>query len=362
VNENQENIEEPLKEKNVSFRDVQLATFNILEDFNYEKEILKDTQRALINILDDFNIEKNKVENINYRLLLKTKELNRSNTELQKAQSILESRVEERTAELRQTNIQLQTEMDERKRAEEDIKQLNKNLLKRAAELEASNKELESFSYTVSHDLRAPLRSINGFSQAVLEDYAGKLDEQGKIYLQNIRESSQLMASLIDDILSLSRVSRTELDIKKVNLSDTAVSIMEALKKTEPERQIKYIIIPKMEVYGDRNLLGVVLENLLGNAFKFTARCKHAQIEFGATESNGEKIFYVRDNGAGFDMMYVDKLFKPFQRLHSVDEFPGTGVGLASVQRIINRHGGKVWAEGEIDKGVTIYFTLNMEG
>ena len=361
MNEKQGKQEATSKEK-IETREFQLATFNILEDFNEEKEVLKDTQRALLNILDDFNIEKTKVENANYMLLLKTKELNRSNAELQKAHGILELRVEERTAELRQSNTQLQAEMEERKRVEEDIKQLNKDLLRRAAELETSNKELESFSYTVSHDLRAPLRSIDGFSLAVLEDYADKLDEQGKVFLQSIRASSQKMARLIDDILGLSRVIRTELRMERFDLSATAESIMETLRNNEGGRTIRSQIMPCMEVVGDRNLLGLVLENLFGNAIKFTAHRKCAMIEFGFTESEGKRIYYVRDNGAGFDMTYVDKLFKPFQRLHTVEEFPGTGIGLASVQRIIHRHGGAVWAEGEVDKGATIYFTLNAEG
>lgn len=238
---------------------------------------------------------------------------------------------------------------------------MNKDLLQHTTELEASNKELETFSYTVSHDLRAPLRSIDGFSHALLEDYAEGFDEQGKTYLERIRRASQTMSRLMDDILDLSRVARKELHMEKINLSDAALSTMKLLRKNEAKRHIEYSISPGMVVEGDSNLMGLVLENLLGNAVKFTARRPVARIEFGMTESNREKIYYVRDNGAGFDMAYVEKLFKPFQRLHSTEEFPGTGVGLASVQRIIHRHGGRVWAEGEVNKGATVYFTLHTE-
>lgn len=237
-------------------------------------------------------------------------------------------------------------------------KEAEEVLQKRTAELEISNRELESFSYTVSHDLRAPLRSMDGFSQALIEDYADKLDEEGKGWLQNIRNSSQRMAHLIDDILGLSRVVRTELKFEWVNLSEIAGSIAERLTETEPARDIEFDIAPDIKVWGDSGLLSLVLENLLGNACKFTAGTKFAHIEFGTSQQNGKRVFYVRDNGVGFNMKYSNKLFKPFQRLHSDKEFHGTGIGLVTVERIIKRHGGNVWAESIEGKGATFYFTL----
>jgi PAS domain S-box-containing protein len=252
-------------------------------------------------------------------------------------------------------------DITERLQSEKAIKEINRQLNLRAAELETANKELEAFSYSVSHDLRAPLRSIDGFSQAVLEDYASRLDDQGKDYLNRIRTSSQLMARLIDDMLGLSRVVRAELQLKKVNLSDMARAIAEELKRTEPERQVRFNIMDGIEAIGDANLLHSVMVNLLSNAFKFTVGCQDARINFGVTEKNGEKVYYVIDNGAGFDMKYAYKLFKPFQRLHSTSEFPGTGIGLATVYRIVQRHGGKVWAEGQIGNGATFYFSLDQE-
>lgn len=238
-----------------------------------------------------------------------------------------------------------------RKKAEDELRQ-------RTTELEISNKELESFSYTVSHDLRAPLRSMDGFSQALLEEYADKLDEQGKDWLQRIRNSSQRMAQLIDDILGLSRIVRTELKFEWVNLSEIANSITERLKESEPARDMEFDIAPDIKVWGDTGLLRLVLENLIGNAFKFTARSKFARIEFGTSQEKGKTIFYVRDNGAGFDMKYANKLFKPFQRLHSAKDYSGTGIGLVTVERIIKRHGGEIWAESNEGKGATFYFTL----
>ena len=246
----------------------------------------------------------------------------------------------------------------ERLQAEKELQQRTVELETVNRDLAAANKELETFSYSVSHDLRAPLRSLDGFSQALLEDYAASLDEQGKKWLQSIRDASRHMGQLIDDILGLSRVIRTELKLTKVDLSQISRDIAEKLKNLEPERLVEFDIIPGAIVMGDSNLLGLVLQNLLGNAFKFTAKCPQARIEFGITRQNGSKVYFVRDNGAGFDMKYVDKLFKPFQRLHSEKEYPGTGIGLVTIQRIIQRHGGQVWAEGEENKGASFYFTL----
>jgi len=249
-------------------------------------------------------------------------------------------------------------DVTERKQAEEKINILNASLVQRATELEAANKELESFSYSVSHDLRAPLRSIDGFSQAVIEDYSGKLDPDGLEYLERIRASSQDMTQLIDDILDLSRITRTEIHLSKVNLSKLAQEVTIELKRLYPDRHVDFIITSGLEAYGDSHLLKLVFDNLLDNAFKFTGKRALGKVEFGAIQYNGEQAYFVRDNGAGFDMAHVDNLFKPFQRLHSKEEFPGTGIGLASVLNIVRRLGGKVWAEGQEDKGATFYFTL----
>ncbi len=256
-----------------------------------------------------------------------------------------------------------QQELAERKRAEAEVRRLHAELeqrvVQRTAQLEATNKELEAFSYSVSHDLRAPLRSIDGFSQALLEDYADRLDEEGRLFLQRIREASQRMGQLIDDLLKLSRLMRSALDYQPVDLSALVESIATDLQRGEPARPAEFVIAAGQTVLADPRLLRVALENLLGNAWKFTAKQPAARIEFGVGQGpDGAPAYFVRDNGAGFNMAYVGKLFGAFQRLHTPQEFPGTGIGLATVQRIIHQHGGRVWAEGETGQGATFYFTL----
>ena len=241
--------------------------------------------------------------------------------------------------------------------ANAQLQELNRTLVEKTDALQAVNHELEAFSYSVSHDLRAPLRSIDGFSQALLEDCGDSLDTVGIGHLQRVRAAAQRMAGLIDDLLSLSRITRATLARSRVDVSALARATLERLQRAEPTRQVEVRVEDGIEVSGDARLLGIALDNLLGNAWKFTARKSSARIELGR---EGATIF-VRDNGAGFDMAYADKLFGVFQRLHSTREFEGTGIGLATVQRIIHRHGGRIWAEGVPGEGACFFFTLGEE-
>ncbi|MHB9030023.1 MAG: PAS domain-containing protein [Candidatus Latescibacterota bacterium] len=248
-----------------------------------------------------------------------------------------------------------------RKNAEERALRLNERLRRQAAQLETTNKELESFSYSISHDLRAPLRALDGFSLALEEDYTDKLDEKARDYISRIRAAAQRMARLIDDVLELSRTSRVELNYTTVNLSAQAQGVIEELRQAEPERSVEIIMQEGLTAEGDETLLRQVMQNLLGNAWKFTSHQEDARIEFGKRREDSLRIFFVRDNGAGFDMQYAENLFLPFRRLHTEAEFPGTGIGLSIVKRIIERHGGGIWAESEPGKGATFYFTLGEE-
>ena len=242
-------------------------------------------------------------------------------------------------------------DLTERKRAEDTLRRY-------AAELETSNAELNAFAYSVSHDLRTPLRGIAGFSEALLEDYADRLDDVGKDYLTRVRAASQRMATLIDDLLDLSQVTRSAMHIGPLDLSALASAIAADLTKRDSARRVEFAIAPGLQVQADPGLMRVALHNLLENAWKFTGRRSDARIEVGSVPHDGRSAYFVRDNGAGFDMTYVGKLFGPFQRLHGTQEFDGTGIGLATVQRIIHRHGGRVWAEGTVGTGATFYFTL----
>jgi signal transduction histidine kinase len=243
--------------------------------------------------------------------------------------------------------------------ANRQLENANRDLEETNRELEGANRELEAFSYSVSHDLRAPLRSIEGFSQILLEDHAQGLDEEGEDYLGRVRAASKHMDTLIDDLLDLSRVSRGPLRREVIDLSAMARGIIQKLERAQPERRIRFFAEEGVVAVGDANLLAVALENLLGNAWKFTQKEEEATIEFGVVPQGGGGVaYYVRDDGAGFDSRYADKLFGAFQRLHSPDEFEGTGIGLATVARIVHRHGGRVWAESEVGEGATFFFTL----
>jgi PAS domain S-box-containing protein len=237
--------------------------------------------------------------------------------------------------------------------------ELEQHVRERTVQLENAVHELESFSYSVSHDLRSPLRSISGFSQLLMEEFEGSLDGMARDYLNRIRLSSQRMAQLIDDLLNLARLGRAEMTCQTVNLSKLAQNVVDELSARQERREVKFTIQPDLMAYADLNLMQVVITNLLENAWKFTSTRTHASIEFGASEGEGAPVYYVRDNGAGFDMRYSNKLFGAFQRLHSTQEFEGTGIGLANVQRIIRRHGGRIWAESEPDRGAVFYFTLS---
>ena len=236
--------------------------------------------------------------------------------------------------------------------------ELEQRVIERTAQLEAANKELEAFSYSVSHDLRAPLRGIDGFSLALIEEYSDRLDATGQHYLQRVRAGSRHMAQLIEDLLNLSRVTRSEIHRVRVDLSALARTVIAELQRLHPERRVRAEIADGLVTHGDPGLLRAMFENLLGNSWKFTRKHEVATIEVGVTEREGERAYFVRDDGAGFDMAYANKLFRPFQRLHTMEDFEGTGIGLATVQRIVLRHGGRVWGEAAVERGATFYFVL----
>jgi light-regulated signal transduction histidine kinase (bacteriophytochrome) len=246
--------------------------------------------------------------------------------------------------------------------AREEIQRLNKELeagvAARTAELVTANQELETFNYSVSHDLRAPLRAVDGFSRFLQDEYSARLDSEAIACLERIRAATARMDQLIKGLLNLSHIGRTTLRSRPVNLSALATTVAAELQESEPQRAVQFTITPNLWAEGDPDLLRSVLQNLLGNAWKYTGKHERAHIEFGAEQKKGETVFYVRDDGAGFNPEYSRKLFNAFQRLHGADEFPGTGIGLTIVQRIIQRHGGRIWAEGVKEKGATFHFTI----
>ena len=255
---------------------------------------------------------------------------------------------------------------DDRDRHEEELRRLNGELEQRLEQrthaLEVANKELEAFSYSVSHDLRAPLRAINGFSRLVTEQYAGNLDEEGRDMLGRVSAGAEKMGLLIDDLLRLSRISRQAMKTERVDLSGLSRELAGELQATEPGRKAEWLIAPQVTGRGDAGLLRVVLQNLLDNAWKYSSKREAARIEFGVEVKEGRAAYFVRDNGAGFDMAHARQLFGAFQRLHTAAEFPGSGIGLATVSRIIHRHGGEVWAEGRVGEGAVFWFSLDRFG
>ncbi|HEY2867462.1 MAG TPA: PAS domain S-box protein [Pyrinomonadaceae bacterium] len=269
----------------------------------------------------------------------------------------------------RKSRLVLANDVTDRRRAEMELRgseeryrelasTLERRVAERTVELESVNKELEAFAYSVSHDLRAPLRAMDGFSLALLEDYAERLDGTGKNFLDRIRNASQQMSRLIDDLLSLSRVTRSDIHYAEVNLSSIAKEIVNRYQELQPRKDLVVDMQDGVKVRGDERLLRIALENLLSNAWKFTSKIEDPLITFTSAEHDGSIVHCVADNGAGFDMRFADKLFGAFQRLHSANEFEGTGIGLATVQRIINRHGGRIWADSGVSKGAAFYFTI----
>jgi light-regulated signal transduction histidine kinase (bacteriophytochrome) len=236
--------------------------------------------------------------------------------------------------------------------------ELEQRVNERTQQLRVSNDELEAFVYSVSHDLRAPLRSMNGFSHLLLQDYSTQLDEQGRHYLLRMREGAQRMGRMIDELLQISRIARSEVRREQVDLSSLAHQIASELQSSEPDRLVHFEIADGLTASGDPELIRIALENLLSNAWKFTSQHEHATIEVGETKHDGHREFFVRDDGAGFDMEYAKQLFRPFQRLHRTEEFSGTGIGLASVKRIVARHGGHIRGQGQVEHGATFTFTL----
>ena len=301
------------------------ATLNTHDDVDEEGQQLKDMQLAILNILEDATTDRLTAEAAAKASLNILEDLSDAQAQIQRLNAELEARVEQRTAEL-----------------------------------VAANKNLEAFTYSVAHDLRSPLRALSGYGEALTEDYGDRLDETGRWYVERIQAGTERMGALIDDLLVLAQVSRSEMSLGPVDLSAEVAAIAGELQAREPGRQVRFAIHDGVWVNADRTLIRTVLQNLVENAWKYTGKRDGATIEFGATAAEDAAVCcYVRDNGAGFDPAFAGKLFQPFQRLHAVTEFPGTGIGLASVRRIIERHGGRVWAEGAIGRGATFYFTLN---
>jgi light-regulated signal transduction histidine kinase (bacteriophytochrome) len=314
------------------------ALLNILEDSDGERERLYEVQRAVVNILEDLADERARLQEMKSSVL-----------------NILE--------DLAADNERLEQSRAELLRSDQAIRLLNETLEKRVEErtvqLLESNRELEAFSYSVSHDLRAPLRAVEGFASILLRDYPGKqLDEQAAHYMTRMQAACQRMGQLIEGLLVLSRIIRQDLNRQRVNLTAIASEVLAELSSRDPHRVVECRVESGLFANADARLMNVAISNLLTNAWKFTNRTNQGRIAMGSQPDGVDTVYFIRDNGAGFDMAYAEKLFKPFQRLHSANEFEGSGIGLATVQRIIRRHGGRIWAEGSPGQGATFYFTV----
>ncbi|HYS42872.1 MAG TPA: ATP-binding protein [Geobacteraceae bacterium] len=342
-------MEDGVKEKTL-LEETQKAVLNILEDAAQEKTLMEDMQKAVLNIMDDTAQEKELQEGMQKAVINILEDFTGEKVRLEENQRAMLNLLEDFDVERAKTEA-----------ANEGLKSAFDSLRRAKEVADAANRELEAFSYSVSHDLRSPLRAIDGFSKALLDGYQNLLDERGGDYLKRVRAATQRMAQLIDDLLKLSRLTRGGMNITQVDLSGMVRDVVAELQKSQPGRRVAFRIAEGLSAECDGHLLKVVFDNLLGNAWKFTGQKEEATIEFAATLVDGETAYFVRDDGAGFDMAYSDKLFATFQRLHLDKEFPGTGIGLSLVQRIIRRHGGNVWAEGEVGRGATFYFTLNPE-
>jgi signal transduction histidine kinase len=348
------NILDDAAHESVRLGETHKAVLNILEDSADEKRAFRDTQRALLNILEDAAGEKARLESAQRAVVNILEDAAEEQARLADTQravlNILEDFDSEKT-KLEQVNIELRHEIIERARTAEALRQAK-------IATDVAYQDLEAFSQSVAHDLRAPLRSIDGFSQALAEDCAEHLDADGKRYLKYVRDAAQHMGALIDAMLNLSRVTRTEVRREHTNVSELARAVLARLRESQPERQVELIVQDGIVANADRGLLDILLTNLLGNAWKFTSKRAVGRIELAIQSGKHPTVYLVRDNGAGFDPAYSNKLFGVFHRLHAASEFEGTGIGLATVQRIVRRHGGRVWAEGLVDHGATFYFTL----
>ena len=267
-----------------------------------------------------------------------------------------------KSLQIEQRNRELQDTIARAQAAEQEVQKLNRALERRLADLTAANNELETFSYSVSHDLRGPLARILGFSRALAEQHSSQLNDEGRLYLNRIAAAAEKTTQLVDDLLKLSRLTRAEIRLEPVDLSEMVRAIAGELEGRDPRRQVEVLVAPGARAYGDPNLLRAALSNLMENAWKFTSRTERTVIEFSVNFAEGRPVYCLKDNGAGFDMRDAENLFTPFRRLHSAAQFEGTGIGLATVERIIRRHGGKIWAEAEIDRGAAFYFTLPVKG
>lgn len=321
------------EEKIKNFENVQRATLNILEDFDAEKKRLEQVQSATLNLLEDFDAEKRRLEDVQRATINILDDFNSEKARSEQSQRAL---------------LNILEDMDVEKRKVAEVNQ----------QLETVNKDLEAFTYSVSHDLRAPLRHMDGFSKLLLEEHSQELSEEGRRHLARIREGALRMGSLIDDLLNLARVGRKELTPQLTALSSLVNEVLTDLKAETQGRQLEWKVGTLPFVECDPPLMKQVFVNLLSNALKFTRPRQPAVIEVGTLTRDGQSVIFVRDNGVGFSMKYADKLFAVFQRLHRPEDFEGTGVGLATVKRIIQKHGGRVWAEAALDRGATFYFTF----